>query len=250
MLETLYIGKSIIELDVVDSTNNYASKLVAEMEVLEGTVLIAHFQGEGKGQRGNVWTSEPGKNLTFSLVLKPKKVSPSEAFVISKIVSLAICKYLETVVEEDVFIKWPNDIYIGEKKICGILIENQFKGKNFECAIIGIGLNVNQTNFQNLPRVTSLILELKKELELRSVLEVLLKSIEIFYLRFQREGISEIHEEYLTNLLFIDEMRRYKTSQGKIIGKIVNVLSNGKVEIETKEGQLFNFDIKELAFEF
>ncbi len=250
MLETLYIGKSIIELDVVDSTNNYASKLVAEMEVLEGTVLIAHFQGEGKGQRGNVWTSEPGKNLTFSLVLKPKKVSPSEAFVISKIVSLAICKYLETVVEEDVFIKWPNDIYVGEKKICGILIENQFKGKNFENAIIGIGLNVNQTNFQNLPRVTSLILELKKELELRSVLEVLLKSIEIFYLRFQREGISEIHEEYLTNLLFIDEMRRYKTSQGKIIGKIVNVLSNGKVEIETKEGQLFNFDIKELAFEF
>ena len=250
MLETLYIGKSIIELDVVDSTNNYASKLVAEMEVLEGTVVIAHFQGEGKGQRGNVWTSEPGKNLTFSLVLKPKKVSPSEAFVISKIVSLAICKYLEMVVEEDVFIKWPNDIYVGEKKICGILIENQFKGKNFECAIIGIGLNVNQTNFQNLPRVTSLILELKKELELRSVLEVLLKSIEIFYLRFQREGISEINEEYLTNLLFIDEMRRYKTSQGKIIGKIVNVLSNGKVEIETKEGQLFNFDIKELAFEF
>ena len=250
MLETLYIGKNIIELDVVDSTNNYASKLVAKMEVLEGTVVIAHFQGEGKGQRGNVWTSEPGKNLTFSLVLKPKKVSPSEAFVISKIVSLAICKYLETVVEEDVFIKWPNDIYVGEKKICGILIENQFKGKNFENAIIGIGLNVNQTNFQNLPRVTSLILELKKELELRSVLEVLLKSIEIFYLRFQREGISEIHEEYLTNLLFIDEMRRYKTSQGKIIGKIVNVLSNGKVEIETKEGQLFNFDIKELAFEF
>ena len=250
MLETLYIGKNIIELDVVDSTNNYASKLVAEMEVLEGTVLIAHFQGEGKGQRGNVWTSEPGKNLTFSLVLKPKKVSPSEAFVISKIVSLAICKYLETVVEEDVFIKWPNDIYVGEKKICGILIENQFKGKNFENAIIGIGLNVNQTNFQNLPRVTSLILELKKELELRSVIEVLLKSVEICYLRFQREGISEIHEEYLTNLLFIDEMRRYKTSQGKIIGKIVNVLSNGKVEIETKEGQLFNFGIKELAFEF
>ena len=250
MLETLYIGKNIIELDVVDSTNNYASKLVAEMEVLEGTVLIAHFQGEGKGQRGNVWTSEPGKNLTFSLVLKPKKVSPSEAFVISKIVSLAICKYLETVVEEDVFIKWPNDIYVGEKKICGILIENQFKGKNFENAIIGIGLNVNQTNFQNLPRVTSLILELKKELELRSVIEVLLKSVEICYLRFQREGISEIHEEYLTNLLFIDEMRRYKTSQGEIIGKIVNVLSNGKVEIETKEGQLFNFGIKELAFEF
>lgn len=250
MLERLYIGKNIIELDVVDSTNNYASKLVAKMEALEGTVVIAHFQGGGKGQRGNVWTSEPGKNLTFSLVLKPKKVSPSEAFVISKIVSLAICKYLETVVEEDVFIKWPNDIYVGQKKICGILIENQFKGKKFESSIIGIGLNVNQSNFQNLPRVTSLILELKKELDLRSVLEVLLKSIEICYLRFQREGISEIHEEYLTNLLFIDEMRRYKTSQGEIIGKIVNVLSNGKVEIETKEVQLLHFDIKELEFVF
>ena len=181
MPETLYIGKNIIELDVVDSTNNYASK------------LVANFQGEGKGQRGNVWSSEPGKNLTFSLVLNPKRVAPSEAFVISKIVSLAICKYLESVIDEDVFIKWPNDIYVGEKKICGILIENQFKGNNFEYAIIGIGLNVNQTNFQNLPRVTSLFLESKKELDLKSVLTELLKSIEIFYLRFQREGVSTIH---------------------------------------------------------
>jgi BirA family biotin operon repressor/biotin-[acetyl-CoA-carboxylase] ligase len=246
----LYIGKNIIELDVVDSTNNYASDLVTKNAALEGTVVIAHFQGEGKGQRGNVWTSEPGKNLTFSLVLKPKKVTPSEAFVISKIVSLAICKYLETVVVEDVFIKWPNDIYVGQKKICGILIENQFKGKNFECAIVGIGLNVNQSNFQNLPRVTSLILELKKELGLRLVLNDLLKSIEICYLRFQREGVSTIDEEYLANLLFIEEIRRYKTSQGEITGKIVSVLSNGQVEIETKEGQLFNFDIKELTFVF
>jgi BirA family biotin operon repressor/biotin-[acetyl-CoA-carboxylase] ligase len=250
LLETLYIGKNIIELDVVDSTNNYASDLVTKNAALEGTVVIAHFQGEGKGQRGNVWTSEPGKNLTFSLVLKPKKVTPSEAFVISKIVSLAICKYLETVVVEDVFIKWPNDIYVGGKKICGILIENQFKGKNFECAIVGIGLNVNQSNFQNLPRVTSLILELKKELGLRLVLNDLLKSIEICYLRFQREGVSTIDEEYLANLLFIEEIRRYKTSQGEITGKIVSVLSNGQVEIETKEGQLFNFDIKELTFVF
>ena len=250
MLETLYIGKNIVELDVVDSTNNYASKLVAKKEALEGTVVIAHFQGEGKGQRGNVWTSEPGKNLTFSLVLKPKQVSPNEAFVISKIVSLAICKYLETVVDEDVFIKWPNDIYVGQKKICGILIENQFKGKNFECAIVGIGLNVNQSNFQNLPRVTSLLLELKKELELRSVLDGLLKSIEICYLQFQQDGATAIHEEYLSNLLFIGEMRRYKTFEGEMIGKISNVLSNGQVEIETEDGQLFNFDIKELEFVF
>jgi len=154
------------------------------------------------------------------------------------------------VVEEDVFIKWPNDIYVGQKKICGILIENQFRGKNFESSIIGIGLNVNQSNFQNLPRVTSLILELKKELGLRSVLDDLLKSIEVCYLRFQREGVSMIHEEYLTNLLFVDEMRRYKKLKGQITGKIVNVLSNGKLELETKEGQLFNFDIKELEFVF
>ena len=250
MLERLYIGKNIVELDVVDSTNNYASDLVTKNNALEGTVVVAHYQGSGKGQRGNVWTSEPGKNLTFSLVLKPKKVSPSEAFVISKIVSLAICKYLDTVVEEDVFIKWPNDIYVGQKKICGILIENQFKGKKFESSIIGIGLNVNQSNFQNLPRVTSLILELQIELELRPVLDDLLKSIEICYLRFQREGVSMIHEEYLANLLFIDEMRRYKTLKEQITGKIVNVLSNGKLELETKEGQLLHFDIKELEFVF
>ncbi len=98
--------------------------------------------------------------------------------------------------------------------------------------------------------MTSLFLESKKELELKSVLNGLLKSIEIFYLRFQREGISKIHEEYLTNLLFIDEMRSYNSSQGNITGKIVNVLSNGQLEIKTKEGQLFNFDIKQLEFVF
>lgn len=250
MPETLYIGKNIIELDVVDSTNNYASKLVANKKALEGTVVIAYFQGEGKGQRGNVWVSEPGKNLTFSLVINPKKVAPGEAFVISKVVSLAICNYLETILAEDVFIKWPNDIYVGQKKICGILIENQFKGKNFESSIVGIGLNVNQSNFQNLQQVTSLLLELKKELELKAVLGNLLKSIELVYLRFQREGISAIHEEYLTNLLFIGEVRSYKTCQSEIRGKITNVLSNGQLEIETTDGQLFNFDIKELEFVF
>ena len=250
MPETLYIGKNIIELDVVDSTNNYASDLVSKNEALEGTVVIAHFQGQGKGQRGNVWVSEPGKNLTFSLVLKPKKVMPGEAFVVSKIVSLAICKYLETVVEDDVFIKWPNDIYVGEKKVCGILIENQFKGTNFESAIVGIGLNVNQTNFQNLPRVSSLKLEIKKEFELKSVLNSLLKSIEVCYLRFQREGISKMHEEYIANLLFLDETRKYKTGKKEITGKIVNVLSNGQLEIETRDKQLSHFDIKELEFVF
>jgi biotin-(acetyl-CoA carboxylase) ligase len=98
--------------------------------------------------------------------------------------------------------------------------------------------------------VTSLFLESKKELDLKSVLNGLLKSIEIVYLRFQREGISAIHEEYLANLLFVGEMRRYKTLHGDITGKIVNVLSSGQIEIKTKEGQLFNFDIKQLEFLF
>jgi len=248
--ETLYIGKNIIELDVVDSTNTYASKMVGENKALEGTVVVAHYQGRGKGQRGNVWVSEPGKNLTFSVVLRPKQLSPNEAFIVSKFVSLAICKYLETIVEGEVFIKWPNDIYIGEKKVCGILIENQFKGNNFECAVVGIGLNVNQTNFDNLPRVTSLKLELTKDLVLKSILKHLLKSIEVHYLRLQREEVEGVNEEYLSNLLFVDEVRRYKTKQGEITAKIVNVLSNGQLEIETREGQLLNFDIKEIEFVF
>jgi len=248
--ETLYIGKNVIELDVVDSTNNHASNLISETKVLEGTVVVAHFQGNGKGQRGNSWVSEPGKNLTFSLILKPKQVIPREAFIISKIVSLAICKYLESIVEEEVFIKWPNDIYIGKKKVCGILIENQFKGTTFENAIVGIGLNVNQTNFEGLHNATSLKLEMKKELELKTVLSHLLKSIEVCYLRLQREGDFNLNDEYLSNLLFVGEPRRYQTPKGEIIAKIKNVLSNGQLELETKEGELKHFDIKEITFVF
>jgi len=109
---------------------------------------------------------------------------------------------------------------------------------------------VNQTNFDNLPRVTSLKLELTKDLVLKSILKHLLKSIEVHYLRLQREEVEGVNEEYLSNLLFVDEVRRYKTKQGEITAKIVNVLSNGQLEIETREGQLLNFDIKEIEFVF
>lgn len=250
MLDTLYIGKNIIELDVVDSTNSYASGLTNEATVHEGTVVVAHYQGAGKGQRGNVWVSEPGKNLTFTLVLKPKFINASQPFIISKVISLAICKYLEKLVDEDVFIKWPNDIYIGTQKVCGILIENQFRGKNIEYALVGVGLNVNQTNFDSLSRVTSMALTLKKSFDLKSILHGLLKSIEVEYLRLQKGEEDALNKEYLESLLFIEEMRKYKVGDSVITGEIKNVLPSGKLEILTQQGESKNFDIKEIEFVF
>ena len=246
--ETLYIGKKVIELDVVDSTNNYASDLIKGQGAHEGLVVTAHFQEGGKGQRGNVWLSEPGKNLTFSLVLKPKFLLTSEAFMISKVVSLAICKYLENRLSLPIFIKWPNDIYVGKKKACGILIENQFKGNQIEYTVVGIGINVNQIDFYALSNVTSLKLELKQELNLKTELHNILKYIEIEYLRLQKNEGDALNKEYLENLLFIGETKTYKTFDGNITGKITAVLPNGRLVIETVDGQSKNYDIKEIEF--
>jgi len=247
VLETLYIGKRIIELDVIDSTNNFASELIRSEKVINGTVVVTHYQNAGKGQRGNAWYSEPGKNLTFSLVLKPKLIGVKDAFILSKLVSLAICKYLENVVDEEVFIKWPNDIYVGDKKICGILIENQFRGNRIEYAIVGVGLNVNQSEFEGLNTATSLLLQQKAVFDVKKVLFGVLKNIELMDLKFQNNP-NEINQLYLDNLLFYKQFRDYNTIHGNVNGKIIDVLQSGKLQLETNAGEMLEFDLKEIEF--
>ena len=136
----------IIHLDTVGSTSSYLASLGAE--AAHGTVVMAREQTAGRGQRGNSWEAEPGMNITLSLMLHPKGLPPARQFVISRAVSLAIVGMLDKYVD-DVTIKWPNDIYIGDRKICGILIENTITGSTINRCIVGIGLNVNQTEFRS-----------------------------------------------------------------------------------------------------
>lgn len=134
----------IIHLDTVGSTSSYMSSLGDEAP--HGTAVMAREQTAGRGQRGNSWEAEPGMNITLSLMLRPGGLPPGRQFIISQAVSLAIVEMLDRYVE-GVSIKWPNDIYVGDRKICGILIENAITGTAITRCIVGIGLNVNQTVF-------------------------------------------------------------------------------------------------------
>src|ERR1700741_5411456 len=158
-METLFIGQNLVQLDAVASTNTYAMQLLKDVKVIEGTVITAENQTEGKGQRGNTWKAEPSMNLTFSVVLFPDFLSSSDHFYLSKITALALYDSLSELFDpsqHDIKIKWPNDILVNEEKIAGILIENVFRLGKLQQSVVGVGLNVNQEDFSALKnRATS-----------------------------------------------------------------------------------------------
>jgi len=176
----------LIELDVVDSTNNYAANLLVQTKLVSGTAIMTHFQTGGRGQRGSDWVSEPGKNLLFSIVLNGHFINSENYFLLSKSVAIGINEALEELSGKTGFVKWPNDIYIDQKKIGGILIENQWKGSLLEVAIVGIGINVNQVSFDDLQGVTSLSLLGSKNYDLRLVLTKVFEKIEFYYNMLKR----------------------------------------------------------------
>ncbi|HYH55846.1 MAG TPA: biotin--[acetyl-CoA-carboxylase] ligase, partial [Anseongella sp.] len=140
----------------MDSTNNFAKELVANSgPVPDGTVIMAEGQYGGRGQADNTWLSEPGKNLTFSLILNCEFLPPAEQFCLSMAVSLGVLGTVKRELGKEALIKWPNDIYFGAKKLGGILIENVLMGSLLRSSVTGIGLNVNQTHFPRLEGATS-----------------------------------------------------------------------------------------------
>lgn len=149
---TILIGFSFVELSTVDSTNNYAMGLVHAGMASHGTAVFAHDQTAGKGQRGKQWTTEPGTNVILSVLVDASPIRHLEPFALSAAVALAALRLFTRYAVHETSIKWPNDIYWRDRKAAGILIENAYRGKDWQWAVIGIGLNVNQVRFPDLPR--------------------------------------------------------------------------------------------------
>jgi BirA family biotin operon repressor/biotin-[acetyl-CoA-carboxylase] ligase len=243
----------IIWLQNVDSTNEEARRRFSECDNL--SVLSAVSQTSGKGQRGNSWSSEPGANLTFSIILKDGyRIKAYDQFVLSEITALSVIDFL-SFHGIDSSIKWPNDIYIDKKKICGILVENSLRGEFVSSSIIGIGLNINQRNFDvNLPNPTSMILEdnIGKHFDVTTCLE---KFMEIFsgnVCRFleNNDNRHELRRKYLSKMWRKDEACRYiRTSDGGAFNGIIRDLSEvGHLILENNEGELMEFAFKEISY--
>lgn len=228
------------------STNTVALELCQQSSTIEGTLVITSHQTSGRGQRGNTWESEPGMNLTFSLVLKPTFLAVKNQFLLSIVTALAIYDYLVEICKAPIHIKWPNDILVNEFKICGILIENQLMASQLVNSIIGIGLNVNQQKFAS-PGATSLFLENRQRYDLQEVLEGLLAHLEARYLQLRQNNTKMLEKDYQGNLYRLHKQHTFKAGIEQFTGEILGVDAQGRLRVLTK-GQEKNFGVKEISF--
>ena len=196
------MNETFIHLNETHSTNSYLRELIMrEKEQPEGTVVITDYQTAGRGQKGNSWESERGKNLTFSILLHPNHIPPGKQFILSQLISIAIVGVLKKY-DRHFTIKWPNDIYWKEKKIAGMLIEVDLTGSSLSNAIIGIGININQRHFKSdAPNPVSLTQITGKEHNLSELLEKILDRIVDEYNKYTPDNEEEIRQKYMA-LLF------------------------------------------------
>lgn len=234
---TLFTGKVIHRLDETLSTNMYASLLLQQKNVMEGTIVTAENQTAGRGYSGSIWLSEPRKNLLASIIYKPHFVKAKNQFFLNQAVSLGIIDALKILTEKELKIKWPNDIFYREKKLCGVLIENSISGNWLQHSIIGIGVNVNQTDFpESFGHPVSMKAITGKKYFIEGVLEKIAEQVEVRYLQLRRNEIQQLQRDYMKVLYQLEEEHFYKTPDGKIKAKIVGLNPEGKLLLETKTG--------------
>jgi BirA family transcriptional regulator, biotin operon repressor / biotin---[acetyl-CoA-carboxylase] ligase len=239
---------SIINLVTVDSTNNYATNRLVIERWSEGTVVLAEEQHKGKGQMKNRWESEKGKNILLSLVLYPSFVPVQHQFEISKVVALAVYEVVSRFVK-GVRIKWPNDIYVEDRKISGILIENAIMGSEICWVVAGVGLNVNQTVFRSdAPNPVSLSMLTNKNYDRKELLDYFLQSVDNWY-SLLKNGVYElIDNSYLEKLYHIKEDAHYRDAEGVFKGKIIGVNQSGRLLIEREGGIVSTYAFKEVEY--
>ncbi|MTI22407.1 biotin--[acetyl-CoA-carboxylase] ligase [Fulvivirga sp. RKSG066] len=244
LAKTLFVGKTVIFLPSCHSTNEEAVIYSGKTSFTEGSIVITDKQIAGKGQRGNSWESAPGTNLTFSVFLRPTFVPIAAQFDLNICISLGILDFLSQF-DDGFQVKWPNDIYYHNKKICGILIQNFLKQGRIEKSIVGIGININQESF-NVESAISLSQLTGRKHDLADMLNEVCSRIEARYMTLRAKGVNALREHYLQNLYWFGEDHIFKNGKA-FIGRIVGISKEGKLEIETKTG-LRLFSMKEVQF--
>jgi BirA family transcriptional regulator, biotin operon repressor / biotin---[acetyl-CoA-carboxylase] ligase len=244
----MIIGSKYIFRENLSSTNTHAATLLKNNPVQEGTIVYTNYQTAGRGQPGNSWESENGKNLLISLILYPMMVKPSDQFIISKIISIAICDFLRQHIS-DVSIKWPNDIYAKNDKIAGILIEASLIREEIEYVIAGIGLNINQKKFiSQAPNPVSLNIITGINYDIEECMKSLASNIDRRYKQLLQGKWSEIDDEYLDNLYRIREWCDFRDANGSFEGRIISVNPSGRLQIEDHKGRIYEYGYKEVSF--
>ena len=239
----------IIKLDAIDSTNSYLKKLLTKESLDDLTVVISKHQTKGKGRNGNIWANDASLNLAFSIYKRFNSLNINNKFILNLISSIAVFHLLSENKLNKLTIKWPNDIMSENKKISGILIENSVKGNFINHSVIGVGVNVNQRKFKNLPNATSMFIQTGREFSLDTLASRL---GEIFCKKFlQYEKNEGALLKYYNNQLFLKNTdSNFITKDGKrFSGKITRINKNGELVIMKADNREVNYTENEIRFE-
>ena len=237
----------IIKLNATNSTNTYLKNLLKEKQVKDLSCIWALSQTQGRGQQGAKWISEPGKNLTFSVLKKFENLPSEYHFLLNMEVSLAIFRALKKLYIPDLAVKWANDILSSKKKICGILIENTLHKEQISSSIIGIGLNVNQVFFNDLPNVSSLQKIMGHPFDLEEVLLLICQELEVSLKSLSPTRFETMLDEYHTHLFRKDKPSTFEYPNGeRLMGYIRGVSHNGQLQVEQEDALMSSFSLKEI----
>jgi BirA family biotin operon repressor/biotin-[acetyl-CoA-carboxylase] ligase len=247
-LTTLFTGQKLVKLEETSSTNRFLNELLQKESQPEGTLVTAAYQGSGQGLAGTIWSSEPGKNLLMSVVFYPEFLPIKKIYLISKAIALAIKDFL---LEENIHakIKWPNDIYVEDKKICGVLIENSLRGNVVLQSICGIGLNVNQEIFPDtIPNHVSMKHVTGKTYSVDECRIKLCRQLEKRYFQMKSQNFNLINNDYLKSLHRFYQMENYATPSEQFNAHIIDVEDEGRIVLKKENGSIVRFSFKEIKF--
>jgi BirA family biotin operon repressor/biotin-[acetyl-CoA-carboxylase] ligase len=242
-MNTLFIGQNLINLKSVDSTNTFLLNLSNNEKIVEGTVVHAENQIKGRGQRNNSWISEGGKSLCFSVLFYPK-LDLSHQFTFNKCIALALVSSLNVLGLKS-FIKWPNDIFVNDKKIAGLLIENSIREKKLQKSIVGIGINANN-NCSEIESATSLKEVLNADINLKELLSILCQELEKYYLLFRNDK-KQIQDSYHSYLYKKNCLVKF-TKEGNQFSAIVKEVDDFGRLILIEKGVEKVYSVGELSF--
>jgi len=249
IFSALFVGQNLVTIKELDSTNNFLKNLLSNSKPLpEGTVIMAESQYAGRGQQQNKWHSEPGKNLTFSILLTPSFLPVINQFDLTRVVSLGVFDALEPYLGDKLKIKWPNDIYYEDHKLGGILIETHIQGDRIKDAVIGIGLNINQESFlPGAANAISLKQILHKDYDLRTILSEICGHIEAYYLNLKAGKFLFVRNMYLTRLYWLNQVKHFRSNNQVFEGIVRNVKDEGLLVVENNNIQQ-EFNLKQIEF--
>lgn len=237
----------LICLKEVSSTNSRLRELLSERRLPEGSIVMAEAQTAGRGQAGNSWESEASKNLTFSIVIYPEVIEANEQFLISQTAALAVKEMLSDYTD-NITVKWPNDVYWKDRKISGMLIENDLAGRTIYCSICGIGININQAEFlSDAPNPVSLTQITSEVYDLQELLGRFRERFYSLYLRLLQDRKEEIRREYKAALYRGEGFHPYRDKDGEFEAEIEDIKSTGHLVLRLSGGEKRIYAFKEVA---